>query len=45
VYLLRDQRDELDSRLAASNESRFSRLSGTYSIDEKKRLTFENKYM
>lgn len=28
VYALRDQRDELESRLQATNEARFSRLSG-----------------
>ena len=32
VHLIRDQRDDLESRLAANNEARFSRLSGECSI-------------
>ena len=30
VHLLRDQRDELELRLAASNEAKFSRINGTW---------------
>ena len=33
MHLIRDQRDDLESRLAASNEVRFSRLSGECSIE------------